>query len=159
MPVQVDEYGLTPKQRLFCVHYIENKGHGTNAAIAAGYSKSTAYSIASENLTKPEIKRYLGKFMKEAAEKLCITPEYLLGKLKTGIDRSIPEFPDYVDEDTKQRHEPELISKTDARAAVACIAEINRMLGNHAPEKTDTRHKLEGLEDLISDCRSREDSN
>lgn len=46
---------LTPKQESFCQYYLALK-HGTNAAIKAGYSPDTAYSIASENLNKPEIK-------------------------------------------------------------------------------------------------------
>ena len=40
---------LTPKQQAFCDYYIAS-GNATEAAIKAGYSKSTAYSIGSENL-------------------------------------------------------------------------------------------------------------
>lgn len=48
--------GLTEKQEKFCNEYIKNGFNGTKAAIDAGYSKDTAYSIANENLNKPEIK-------------------------------------------------------------------------------------------------------
>jgi phage terminase small subunit len=43
---------MTPKQRRFIEVYT---GNATKAAIAAGYSKKTAYSIGQELLTKPEI--------------------------------------------------------------------------------------------------------
>lgn len=45
---------LTAKQEQFVAHYCDC-GHVTEAAIRAGYSKKSAYSIGSENLKKPEI--------------------------------------------------------------------------------------------------------
>lgn len=45
---------LTPKQRRFALEYLVDL-NATQAAIRAGYSKHTAYSIGSENLKKPEI--------------------------------------------------------------------------------------------------------
>lgn len=51
---------LTPKQKRFADELIENPAaSATSAAIKAGYSEKTAYSIASENLRKPEIMLYL----------------------------------------------------------------------------------------------------
>lgn len=44
--------GITTKQRRFIEAYT---GNATKAAIAAGYSEKTAYSIGQELLTKPEI--------------------------------------------------------------------------------------------------------
>jgi phage terminase small subunit len=46
---------LTVKQKRFVREYKTNGGNGTQAAIKAGYSEKTAYSIAEENLRKPEI--------------------------------------------------------------------------------------------------------
>lgn len=45
---------LTEKQIRFIAEYLVDY-NGTQAAIRAGYSKKTAYSIAWENLRKPEI--------------------------------------------------------------------------------------------------------
>lgn len=42
------------KQDLFCLEYLKDF-NATQAAIRAGYSKRTAYSIGHENLSKPEI--------------------------------------------------------------------------------------------------------
>jgi phage terminase small subunit len=50
-----DEEGLTPKQRIFIMEYLRDF-NATRAAMAAGYSKKTAYSIGWELLRKPEIK-------------------------------------------------------------------------------------------------------
>lgn len=55
---------LTPKQKKFADNYIES-GNATQSAIKAGYSRKTAKSVGSENLTKPDIKSYIKKKMKE----------------------------------------------------------------------------------------------
>lgn len=55
---------LTEKQKIFCREYILD-WNATRAAKAAGYSESTAYSIGSENLTKPEIQSYLTEIQKD----------------------------------------------------------------------------------------------
>jgi phage terminase small subunit len=46
--------GLTDRQRVFVEEYLVDL-NGTQAAIRAGYSPDSARSIASENLTKPNI--------------------------------------------------------------------------------------------------------
>ena len=45
---------LTPKQRRFIEEYLIDL-NATQAAIRAGYSEKTAYSIGQENLRKPVI--------------------------------------------------------------------------------------------------------
>lgn len=49
---------LTEKQRKFCHEWIVDF-NATRAAKKAGYSEETAYSIGSENLSKPEIEQYI----------------------------------------------------------------------------------------------------
>lgn len=49
---------MTVKQKRFCDEYLIS-GNATDAAIKAGYSPKTAYSIGNENLSKPEIKAYI----------------------------------------------------------------------------------------------------
>lgn len=60
---------MTKKQRRFADEWLIDL-NGTQAAIRAGYSPDTAASIASENLKKPEIERYIAKAM---AERSCRT--------------------------------------------------------------------------------------
>lgn len=55
---------MTDKQTLFIEHYLTHF-NATKAAIQAGYSEDTAYSIGSENLLKPEIKAVIDSRVKE----------------------------------------------------------------------------------------------
>lgn len=63
-PERSDIYGLTIKQKKFADEYIIS-GNATEARIKAGYSKKTARSVGSENLTKPDIKTYIEERMAE----------------------------------------------------------------------------------------------
>ena len=56
--------GLTLKQQRFADEYIIS-GNATQAATLAGYSKKTARSIGQENLTKPDIKKYIDERLEE----------------------------------------------------------------------------------------------
>lgn len=58
--------GLTDKQRRFVEEYTVDF-NATQAAIRAGYSEDTAYSIGSENLKKPEIDRAIRSRLNELA--------------------------------------------------------------------------------------------
>ncbi len=74
---------LTPKQKLFCKHYLINL-NATDAAIKAGYSKKTATKQGSQLLDKtrhPHIAEYLEAKMKNRAEKLDITAEKVVTEI------------------------------------------------------------------------------
>lgn len=68
---------LTPKQQRFVEEYLVDL-NATQAAIRAGYSEKTAYSIGQENLTKPEIAEAIKNKQQKISEKLEITIESLL---------------------------------------------------------------------------------
>ena len=55
---------MTDKQQLFVTEYLKDF-NATRAALEAGYSEDTAYSIGWENLRKPEIKEALEKAKEE----------------------------------------------------------------------------------------------
>lgn len=65
---------LTNKQKVFVEAYLRTL-NGTLSAIEAGYSKKTAYSIASENLMKPEIRVEIEK---RISEKIMSSNEVML---------------------------------------------------------------------------------
>jgi len=73
----VSKKKLTSKQELFCKEYLIDL-NGTQAAIRAGYSEKTAYSIGHENLNKPEIQEYIQKISAERNLKVQITAENVL---------------------------------------------------------------------------------
>jgi phage terminase small subunit len=68
---------LTSKQQRFVDEYCVDL-NATQAAIRAGYSRKTAYSIGSENLTKPEIKVALQANQAAVTRQIKITKEYLI---------------------------------------------------------------------------------
>lgn len=77
---------LTARQKLFVEHYLVDL-NATQAAIKAGYSEKTAYSIGHENLKKDEIKKEIDKKMSETAKKLGITQEKVLEALWSNSER------------------------------------------------------------------------
>lgn len=69
--------GLTLKQQRFADEYIIS-GNATHAAILAGYSKKTARSIGQENLTKPDIKKYIDERLDELESSKIAKQEEIL---------------------------------------------------------------------------------
>lgn len=101
--------GLTAKQQRFCNEYLIDL-NGAQAAIRAGYSEKNARVIASENLSKPNIKAYIEKCMAEKEDALIADQnevlKYLTAVLRgesmasvlardeLGADRVIEKKPD-----------------------------------------------------------------
>lgn len=119
--------GLTDKQRRFCEEYVVD-WNATRAAIAAGYSEKTAYSIGQENLKKPEIAEYLEEIQKDltklagvsALQNMRLLWEIANGKVTAAIGSEEVDIP----------------QKTADR--IAAIRELNKMIpGALAPEKHD----------------------
>jgi phage terminase small subunit len=77
---------LTPKQQRFVDEYLID-GNGTQAAIRAGYSEKTAYSIANENLNKPEIAAAIQLAMDQRAERTQIDADFVLSGIAKNIRR------------------------------------------------------------------------
>lgn len=76
---------LNERQKRFCDEYLIDLD-ATNAAIRAGYSKKTAYSIGSENLKKPELRKYIDERLEMHKEKAIADQEEVL-QLLTDIAR------------------------------------------------------------------------
>lgn len=71
------EKKMTKKQKRFCDEYLIDL-NATQAAIRAGYSKKTAYSIGVENLKKPDIKKYISERMAEKESALIADQDEVL---------------------------------------------------------------------------------
>lgn len=102
---------LTAKQQRFCDEYLIDL-NATQAAIRAGYSKKNANNIASENLAKPNIQKYIRDRMAEKETSLIADQneilEYLTSVLrgeseagmivdKNGDMAAIPDLPGVKD--------------------------------------------------------------
>ena len=123
--VKVNFDDLTGKQKRFCEEYVID-WNASRAALVAGYSEKTAYSIGNENLKKPEIR----KEIQSAAEKLGITAEYVLGNLK--------EIADFNKEKRiKARSIGNDIFQEEEMIDVQASIKANDLLGKHLKLFTD----------------------
>ena len=122
---------MTDKQKKFCDEYLIDL-NATQAAMRAGYSKKTAYSIGDENLRKPELQEYIQKRQKEGQERAEITRGDIIDQLK-----SIG----FVDLDVDN------IKATDKIKALELMA---RMLGLDKPE---TENDTGIIADLLKGLR------
>jgi phage terminase small subunit len=109
---------LTAKQRRFCEEYVLD-WNATQAAIRAGYSEKTAYSIGHENLSKPEIQAYISEIQKDLAKLAGVSFLRNLLELK---------YIAYAGERDAEEPTPYRIK---------AIETLNKMLGFNAAEKID----------------------
>ncbi|MCH7333470.1 terminase small subunit [Acinetobacter modestus] len=83
---------LRGKQQRFVDEYLVDR-NATQAAIRAGYSAKTAYSIGEENLRKPEVKKAIEIGEAEIAERTKITQDMVIKELaKIGFSNML----DYI---------------------------------------------------------------
>lgn len=122
---------LTRKQELFAVEYVRLKGNGTQAAIAAGYSKKTAAAIARENLRKLYIKNRIEELTEKAdAEKIADAQEVL--QLLTEIVRG--EMSEEVVALNPQGEESRTNRKPTIKDRSKALEILSRCLGMTLPE-------------------------
>jgi len=82
---------LTAKQKLFCYEYLIDL-NATQAAIRAGYSEKTAYSIGNENLNKPEIAETIAKCKIKRSERTQIDADWLLTRLADEAEADVADL-------------------------------------------------------------------
>ena len=109
----VAEKKLTAKQQRFCDEYLIDL-NATQAAIRAGYSKKTAYSIGEQNLKKLELKEYIEQRMAEKEKSLIADQDEVL-KYLTSVLRGesqsevvvVENIGDYMSEARKVQKAPD----------------------------------------------------
>lgn len=84
---------LTPKQQRFCDEYLIDL-NATQAAIRAGYSEKTAYSMGQRLLKKVEIQAEMQKAKAARQERTEITQDYVLAKIKEITDMRASDCPE-----------------------------------------------------------------
>ena len=138
---------MTDKQRLFVAEYLVDR-NATKAAIRAGYSPKTAYSIGSENLTKPEIKEAIQEKLDHIEEELGITRDRILREYRNIAFSDITDYVRLV----KSEHgigitfKPTEELTIDQRRALQSI----RMTQSGIDIKTHDKHKaLEFLSEYL----------
>ncbi|MXP42970.1 terminase small subunit [Allopontixanthobacter sediminis] len=83
---------LTAKQQRFVDEYLIDL-NATQAALRAGYSEKTSYSIGQENLNKPEIAQIIQKAMDARSERTEITADYVLAGIQEIAERCLQRSP------------------------------------------------------------------
>ena len=124
---------LTKKQDAFVKEYLLNGFNATQAAVKAGYSEHTAYSIGNENLSKPEIKSAIEKHQKKADESFVKSKQ---DKLK--ILEEVMKACKFKDDEK---------GMLNANAVIAAIKEHNIMQGDNAPTETVNTHNITKADD------------
>ena len=137
---------LTAKQKRFCEEYVLD-WNATQAAIRAGYSEKTAYSIGHESLKKPELQEYIESIQVDLAKLAGVSFLRNLNTLRD-IAYSAESPAPGLDAENPSAPEP-----TPYR--IKAIETINKMLGFNAPEKLD--HTTKGEQIAVFDYKKLSD--
>lgn len=97
---------LTKKQKRFADEYIIS-GNLTQSAIRAGYSERTAATIGSENIRKPNIKRYIDERLEELEASKYLSMEEAL-QITASIARGEPRVVKVFDHELGMEFEQEV---------------------------------------------------
>ncbi len=83
---------LTPKQQLFVAEYLVDL-NATQAAVRAGYSNKTAYSVGHENLKKPEVAAAIQEAMQARLERTKAGQDWIVERLVENVERAMTVEP------------------------------------------------------------------
>ncbi len=83
---------LTPKQQLFVAEYLVDL-NATQAAVRAGYSEKTAYSVGHENLKKPEVAAAIQEAMQARLERTKADQDWIVERLVENVERAMTVEP------------------------------------------------------------------
>lgn len=118
---------LTNKQKRFCEEYIIDL-NATQAAVRAGYSEDTARSIASENLSKPDIQEELSKLQLEISNKNGNLAQQVIDELKK---IGFSNIQDYIEAGNEVKD----LSEIDPQKAAA-VSSVKKSFTEFGDEKT-----------------------
>ena len=141
------EKKLTPKQERFIQEYLIDL-NATQAAIRAGYSERTAYSIGQRLLKHVEVLTRIEEGKKEIAAKAELTQEWVLDRLKECVSMSMKK-----EEVEKWDYEAKRMTGTgeyvyDSKGATKALELLGKHLGMY---KTDINLNASMLVKIIDD--------
>ncbi|RYE42642.1 MAG: terminase small subunit [Hyphomicrobiales bacterium] len=114
---------LTAKQQRFVAEYLIDL-NASQAAIRAGYSAKTAYSVGHENLKKPEIQVEIQAAMKARSERTEINADWVLTRLARDATADLADL--YSECGTlKPVHEWPMAWRTGLVAGIETVQERN----------------------------------
>lgn len=125
---------LNEKQKKFCNEYLIDL-NATQAAIRAGYSEKTARSIANENLTKPDIQKYIQDLQAGIQKRNKISQDEIVQDLIEIKNRCMQNVPvmyfDRIDKEWKQEGADcgEPLYKFDSNGANKALDQLSKIIG------------------------------
>lgn len=118
---------ISKKQEDFCINYLMH-GNAKQAAIEAGYTEKTAHVASAKWLSREPMKSYIAIRQERRAIKTLATREWKIQKLMEIIENAL-QGAEVMDAQGNVKR------ISDNRAAIAAIAELNKMAGDYAPQK------------------------
>lgn len=127
---------MNPRHKAFADEYLKNGMNATKAYlfISPKVTINTAEVEGHKYLKKPKIKEYIESKQKKASQNSQIDFEWVL---KTLYEIAVAN-----------RGE-------DDRTAITALQEINRMIGNHAPTKTENTNRNIDVNDVLNELNKK----
>ena len=149
---------LTDQQKEFCRFYVASPDFNqTQAAINAGYSEKTAYSIGNRLLKNVEVKKYIERLKKERVERVEISADEVLKDLIEIKERCMQAKPvlGMFGQQVKDS-EGNNIWKFDAKGATKAIELIGKHIGFFLEDNKQKQPKLNPVQNnyvLPQECK------
>lgn len=120
---------LSDKQRRFVQEYLVDL-NATQAAIRAGYSERTAYSVGQRLLKNVEIQRAVAAAQAKRARRVEVTQDYVLSNLVEVVERTMQRAP-VLDRKGEQVTDEEgrAVWTFDAKSANRALELLGKHLG------------------------------
>ena len=119
---------MTDKQNVFVQEYLKDL-NATQAAIRAGYSHKTAYSIGQRLLRNVEISNAINSAMSERSERTALTADYVLQNLHEIAQRCMQKSPVMVKGEQAIDDDGRHIWTFDAKNALRALELIGKHIG------------------------------
>ena len=119
---------MTDKQNVFVQEYLKDC-NATQAAIRAGYSEHTAYSIGQRLMKDVSIQEAIRKGMDDRKERARLTADYVIDNLREIAERCMQKSPVMVKGEQATDDEGRHIWTFDAKNAIRALELLGRHMG------------------------------
>lgn len=141
------------RHECFCRCYLQHRGNGTQAAIAAGYKRSNASDTACKLLKRPEIQARLAELRAESAVLDQLQIEHVLLETYNLLSSNLAHFAEWNEEGEVERWTPthalttsqqRQIRRLKSRKTTRTVTRTRKLgRGPDAPTETETQTTIE----------------